>query len=109
MKKFFTLFVLLTGFCSTKAQRTAPTPYGSGIPINYVPTWDAKAPQTDASKILVTASVDSFIMTTQYMDGFGRPIQTVVKQLTPLGNDLVTPIVYDEFGREQFKYLSFAA
>jgi RHS repeat-associated protein len=93
----------------SSSQIVTPIAYPSGAVVNYVRTWDAKAPQTEASKILVTASIDSFIMTTQYMDGLGRPVQTVIKQITPSGKDMVTSSVYDEFGREQFKYLPFAA
>jgi RHS repeat-associated protein len=114
MKKLFAqnrrLLVALSLLCSAaaQAQRIAPFPYTSNS-VSYVRTWDAKAPQTDPNKILVTASTDSFLMTTQYMDGLGRPIQTVAKGMTPLGKDLVTAVTYDEFGRERYKYLPFAA
>jgi hypothetical protein len=101
------LFILCVLF--SFAQRIMPFAYGSEINVNYVRTWDAKAPRTDASTILATASIDSFIMTTVYVDGLGRPIQTVVKQATSSGKDLVTPVVYNEFGLEEFKYLPFAA
>jgi hypothetical protein len=46
---------------------------------------------------------------TQYIDGLGRPFQSVVKGVTPSGTDLVSPILYDEFGRERFHYLPYAA
>lgn len=42
-----------------------------------------------------------------YFDDLGRPMQNVYKQGSPLGNDIVQPIVYDEFGREHRKYLPF--
>lgn len=105
---------LLSGLCFLAAtvayaQRIAPFPYSSTTSVNYVRTWDAKAPTTNANTILVSSSTDSFLMTTQYLDGLGRPIQTVAKGMTPLGKDLVTATTYDEFGREQFKYLPFAA
>jgi RHS repeat-associated protein len=105
----------VTGFCLclaanvVLAQRIAPFAYVNADHINYVRTWDSKAPQTDAAKILSTASIDSFLMTTQFLDGLGRPIQTVTKQATPLGKDLVSSAHYDEFGREQYKYLPFPA
>jgi hypothetical protein len=50
---------------------------------------------------------------TQYMDGLGRPLQTVIKRgcmvtgSSPL--DLVAPMLYDEFGRGQYSYLPFVA
>src|SRR5262249_8055508 len=52
-------------------------------------------------------------LTTQYFDGLGRPVQTVARLGSyPSGGtavDLVTAQVYDVYGREQRKYLSFAA
>ncbi len=48
--------------------------------------------------------------TIQYFDGLGRPLQTVSMQASPgLKNDIVQPIVYDEFGREIVKYLPFTS
>lgn len=40
-----------------------------------------------------------------YFDGLGRPKQTIAIKASPLGNDLVTPIEYDEFGRQTKNYL----
>jgi RHS repeat-associated protein len=81
--------------------------------INYVRTFDATAPEQNANN-LMGRWVSDVKTTTQYIDGLGRPIQTVVKQgsLQSSNNefaDIVAPTVYDEFGREQFKYLPFAA
>jgi len=51
-------------------------------------------------------------MTTQYMDGLGRLVQTVTKQgslttgQSPV--DMVTPMEYDAYGRIQRQYLPFA-
>ncbi|MGZ5192164.1 MAG: DUF6443 domain-containing protein, partial [Flavisolibacter sp.] len=104
------LIAFFSLYCKTlNAQRTNPRPYPSQINLNYVRTWESKAPQSDINKIKTASSVDSFLITTQYSDGLGRQIQTVVKQLSPLKKDIVSPVDYDEFGREQFKYLPFAA
>jgi hypothetical protein len=46
--------------------------------------------------------------TISYVDGVGRPIQTVTKHGSPSNKDLVQPISYDVYGREQHKYLPFA-
>ena len=43
----------------------------------------------------------------QYVDGLGRPIQTVQKQASPLGYDIVAPQIYDQYGREVTKYLPY--
>jgi len=47
--------------------------------------------------------------TTQYYDGLGRLVQTVAKQASPLQNDMVKPIVYDNFGRQATDYLPYTA
>jgi RHS repeat-associated protein len=44
---------------------------------------------------------------TDYLDGLGRPIQTVVKNGTPSGADLITTTCYDNFGRVAQKYLPY--
>lgn len=41
----------------------------------------------------------------QYLDGLGRPKQIISIKSTPLGNDLVVPVVYDQFGRKTKDYL----
>jgi RHS repeat-associated protein len=81
--------------------------------VNYVRTFDATAPEQNANN-LMGRWVSDVKTTTQYIDGLGRPIQTVVKQgslktETSELADIVAPTVYDQFGREQFKYLPFAA
>ncbi|WP_265430062.1 DUF6443 domain-containing protein, partial [Chryseobacterium sp. YIM B08800] len=43
--------------------------------------------------------------TVQYFDGLGRPKQVVNIKASPLGNDVVTPIIYDGFGRQTRDYL----
>jgi RHS repeat-associated protein len=43
--------------------------------------------------------------TVQYFDGLGRPKQVVNIKASPLGKDVVTPIVYDGFGRQVKDYL----
>jgi RHS repeat-associated protein len=108
-KKLLSLLISFTGLCFTNAQRPVPSAYPSNVPVNYIRSWEAKAPQKDPDKILITASVDSFLMTTQYVDGLGRPIQTVAKQASSSGRDMVTAITYDQFGREQYKYLPFSS
>jgi len=43
----------------------------------------------------------------QYIDGLGRLIQTIESQASALGNDIITPKAYDQYGREVNKYLSY--
>src|SRR5690606_6571623 len=58
---------------------------------------------------LALLTVDSKNVHTNYFDGLGRIVQGVAKQSSPGLHDIVQPTVYDEFGREQLKYLPFAA
>ena len=51
--------------------------------INYVRIWDATSPQTDPN-VLMTKPLRDVKQTTQYIDGLGRPIQTVIKTTTHL-------------------------
>ncbi|MDN5217517.1 fibronectin type III domain-containing protein [Fulvivirgaceae bacterium BMA12] len=43
----------------------------------------------------------------QYFDGLGRGIQSVIVQGSPDKNDVVTPVVYDAFGRQAYEYLPY--
>jgi RHS repeat-associated protein len=43
----------------------------------------------------------------QYFDGLGRPVQTIAVGASPLGNDIIQPILYDGFGREAVKTLPY--
>ena len=103
--------VFLTGvFCfglAAEGQVTPPAVY-STAPGNYVRTWDASAPGLDPNSIM-SQPVTGSLQSTQYFDGLGRLIQTVNKQASPLQNDMVTAVVYDAFGREQYKYLPFTS
>jgi RHS repeat-associated protein len=96
---------------STLAQRTVPSVYQNPV-VNFIRTWDAAAPEQEGN-MLMTRSVKDVKQTTQYLDGLGRPLQTVIKQgameTGGTATDLVDPIEYDEFGIEQYKYLPFAS
>ncbi|MGN6421006.1 MAG: DUF6443 domain-containing protein [Pseudobacter sp.] len=106
-----TVAVLLISVLSD-AQVTPPPAYPANTKINYVRTWEATAPEQNPA-VLVTRPLRDVKQTTVYVDGLGRPIQSVLKQgslstgSAPV--DLVSPIVYDAFGREEYKYLPFAA
>src|SRR5690606_9285636 len=88
-----------------------PGAYPVGTNISYVRSWDALAPEQDGNN-LMARPVQDVRMTTQYLDGLGRPLQTVVKQgsLATGGTatDMVSTVVYDEFGREHIRYLPYA-
>nr|WP_294947388.1 DUF6443 domain-containing protein [uncultured Mucilaginibacter sp.] len=47
---------------------------------------------------------DSVTVVYQYMDGLGRPLQTVQQAASPMGKDVVQPFAYDSYSREAVKY-----
>ena len=88
---------------------TLPSAY-TNAPANHVRTWEPQRPySTDTEVASESRTVAEVRQATQYIDGLGRPLQTVMKQTTPSYNDMVAPIVYDAFGREQYKYLPYAS
>jgi RHS repeat-associated protein len=94
-------------------QVTPPAAYPAGMPVSSIKTWDATAPETNPNNLL-TRPLKDVKQVAQYFDGLGRPLQTVVKQgsletSTGANADIVSPVVYDAFGREQYKYLPFAS
>jgi RHS repeat-associated protein len=114
--RVFALFLLMAVSTGTMAQRNLPAQYPSNATINYVRTWNAAAPETDPNT-LTTRPLKDVKQTTDYVDGLGRPLQTVVKQGSFISGgmpggiafDMVSAVEYDAFGRETYKYLSFAA
>lgn len=87
---------------------TTPTGYTTGgvsPKVNWVKVRDAMGRITDTATFGAAAYGD-VKETAQYFDGLGRPFQTVVRQITPGSQplDMVTPVVYDPFGREVYKY-----
>jgi RHS repeat-associated protein len=97
---------------SIKAQQITPAAYASGTVVNYIRSWDATSPQSNPDT-LISKSLKDVKQATQYVDGLGRPLQTVIKKGSMVTGsapvDLVSSVVYDGFGREIYKYLPFAA
>lgn len=107
--------IVLTGEIGLLAQDAnvhTPSAYSTSLN-NYIRTWAAIKPDSTNSNFSTSSAITHSRISSQYFDGLGRPIQTVVKQGSLVtGNsamDMVSPIVYDEFGREQRQYLPFAA
>lgn len=107
------LLQLSLSFCIIKAQDATPNkPFNYVGPLNYTRIWEAQAPVTDPGAVL-SKPLKEVKMTSQYFDGLGRPVQTVMRQGSLISNgsavDLVTARSYDEFGREIRTYLPFSA
>lgn len=95
------------------SQQPIPNPYSGSATVNYVRTWNPVKPISNADSLMINSSLQLAQMTTHYFDGLGRKIQTVIKQGSlPTGDtarDLVSAVIYDEFGREIYNYLPFRA
>jgi RHS repeat-associated protein len=115
LQRIFSVFA--TGclmYCAdTNAQSPRPVPpaYAAGIKISYVRIWDASAPEQNGNNIS-TRPFKDVRQTTQYLDGLGRDLQTVIKQgsmeTAATAYDIVSANEYDAFSRESFKYLPYA-
>jgi RHS repeat-associated protein len=75
---------------------------------NYVRTRvPNKAIATNTKLDALTANRDSVQSTIQYIDGLGRPLQTVQQRASPGTRDIIQPFFYDGYGRESRKYLPY--
>jgi RHS repeat-associated protein len=109
LKKLLTAAVLLLSINAAAQTPVAPpAAYAPTIKVNYVREYSTTAPITDAT-LIPTRPVEEVKTTTAYLDGLGRPLQSVSKQNSPLKKDLVSATVYDALGRETYKYLPFTS
>lgn len=89
--------------------KTVPAAY-SNTPTNYLRVFAPIVPIQDTSLIQLSTSVDSVQTVIAYTDSYGRTVETVSKQMSPLKKDLVSAPFYDEFGRSgPVSYLPFTA
>ncbi|MFT3910236.1 MAG: DUF6443 domain-containing protein [Ferruginibacter sp.] len=103
----YSSFLLLLISTSATAQLLPPA-YTTGTS-NFIRVWEATAPEYYPNT-LTTRPLQDVRQTTQYLDGLGRPLQTVVKRgslETSSGTnaDMVFPFIYDLMGREYNKFL----
>ncbi|HLO81345.1 MAG TPA: DUF6443 domain-containing protein, partial [Chitinophagaceae bacterium] len=87
------------------------TVYSNAKPRNYVRVWDVLAPINDPA-LVMTRPVEDVRMSTSYLDGLGRPLQSVVREAslenaTGVKNDVVTVMEYDAFGRDIYKNMPY--
>ena len=74
---------------------------------NYIITRTIKVDSIKNENDLQLLNVERMQKTVVYYDGLGRPKQTISVAASPEKKDIVQPIVYDAFGREQYKYLPY--
>jgi RHS repeat-associated protein len=82
--------------------------YSNTFSNNYIRIWEPRQPYNNETSVVSTARLISEVnQTSQYLDGLGRPIQTVNKGANPNLTDIVTLVVYDIYGKESYKYLPY--
>ena len=75
---------------------------------NMVRKWIAQKPIVkEIDMIAATATVQDVLQVSEYVDGFGRPMQSVSEKASPLQKDGVSMHVYDATGREVKMYMPF--
>ncbi|WP_162946178.1 DUF6443 domain-containing protein [Chitinophaga barathri] len=93
----------------TQTINPLPPGYTSGVKVNFVRTLEPALPLTNPAVVSGEIDVNKVRQTMQYLDGLGRPLQTVTRRGSPAQKDLVAPVVYDILGREQFQYLPYVS
>lgn len=91
---------------ATKIVNPVPITLPSTTMLSYVKTWTPVSPIQDENFVAVKP-IEEVSLTTQYVDGLGRPLQRVEKEISPSRKDAVIPNIYDAQGREKFSYLPF--
>jgi RHS repeat-associated protein len=67
----------------------------------------AKPGITDLSTANAQTAIGDVAQATEYVDGLGRPIQSVAKGANPAGYDMISTTWYDQYGRVAQKYLPY--
>ena len=91
----------------TAPVAATPVAYPSSMCLSYVRSWDALSATQDVSNF-TSQSYTDVRQITGYVNGLGVPIQTVVRQSTPTAKDMISPVIYDALGREQYHYMGYA-
>ncbi|MEJ7659573.1 MAG: DUF6443 domain-containing protein [Hymenobacter sp.] len=87
------------GSCPTAASSASPSPGNTCGPTRPAPPAPATPPGPWSRPV----------MSTQYLDGLGRPVQTVQWQASPSKHDVVQPQAYDGLGRAPRQFLPYVA
>ncbi len=71
---------------------------------NYIKTTSYKVPTTQS---ITNHNSSDIVVDMTYIDGLGRPKQKIAHNQSGNGDDLVTHIAYDGFGRQTYEFLPF--
>jgi RHS repeat-associated protein len=117
MKKIYYLLLIILSGTKLSAQDAVPhNPYHQPVFLNnYARAWELSAPvSVSGTNSIPGRPLNEVRQSTQYIDGLGRPMQTVIKQGSfpsdaSAAKDLVSAILYDEYSRLGREYLPYAA
>jgi RHS repeat-associated protein len=76
---------------------------------NYILTSVPRVGGITGTAGLANRTTCELLQTVQYIDGLGRPLQTVQIKGSPLVKDIVQPYAYDAYSREATKYLPYTS
>ena len=99
MKKIFSLSSILLVILGYSQSTILPLGITNVTTENYVFSRTYLRPTS------VSSDTVKQIKSVTYFDGLGRPKQSVAIKASPLGNDVVSHIEYDGFGRQVLDYL----
>jgi len=100
MKKYILILILLLiGSLGLKAQTFSDD--------NFVYTVAPKKPVQAGN--FNTLTKDEMSQNVTYFDGLGRPIQTIAIGQGAEGQDIITPMQYNPFGRQEKEYLPYVS
>ena len=92
----------------TPVTITVKPPYEC-VNMNYVVTHQVLVPNITNAASVPMLPKEQRTQAITYFDGLGRPMQSIATQSSPLGNDIVTPIKYDGYGRQVRDYLPYVS
>ena len=96
MKKYFFLSFALIVNISVFSQTNTE---------NYIHTWDVKKIGIlNPTELSISTARQDAQQTIQYIDGLGRPLQSVVKDFTPEYKDWIQPHYYNNVGLDDKNY-----
>ncbi len=102
MKKV--LFTLASLFVSSLVMGQTTTENYIKTTTYQVETQNGTTKRVNGSSLLPDDKIESI----NYFDGLGRAIQSIAKQAGGNRQDIITPFVYDNYGRQVLNYLPYA-
>ncbi len=86
---------------------TPPTVASIPLDPNYVRTYTARDPGLTEANLTMNAAIEDVAVSTTYIDGLGREMQTVARGASPAMKDMVSVTDYDAYGRTVREYLPY--